>query len=57
MWMAFWVALGTLAAARASSGDAMRWFVLAGFFAGAAAGVKYTIVPVALVSYVLFAGR
>jgi hypothetical protein len=30
-----------------------------GFFAGAAAGVKYTgwIIPVALVSYVLFAGR
>jgi hypothetical protein len=59
MWMAFYVALATLAAARSSSVNATRWFVLAGFFAGAAAGVKYTgwIIPVALVGYVLFAGR
>jgi hypothetical protein len=59
MWMAFYVALATLAAARSSSANRTRWFILAGFFAGAAAGVKYTgwIIPVALVGYVLFAGR
>jgi hypothetical protein len=59
MWMALYVTLATLAAARAGSSDTRRWFVLAGFFAGAAAGVKYTgwIIPIALVGYVLFAGR
>ena len=59
MWMAFYVALAALAAAHAGSGDSTRWFVLAGFFAGAAAGVKYTgwIIPIALVVYVLMAAR
>src|SRR5260370_36309074 len=59
MWMALYVALATLAAARSSSANATRWFILAGFFAGAAAGVKYTgwIIPITLVGYVLFAGR
>ncbi len=59
MWMAFYVALAALAAARASVPDATRWLVLAGFFAGAAAGVKYTgwIIPAALIVYVLVASR
>jgi len=59
MWMAFYVALAALAAAHAGPGDSIRWFVLAGFFAGAAAGVKYTgwIIPIALVVYVLIAAR
>jgi Dolichyl-phosphate-mannose-protein mannosyltransferase len=59
MWMAFYVALAALAAARASAPGSTRWFVLAGFFAGAAAGVKYTgwIIPPALVAYILIASR
>ena len=59
MWMAFYVALAALAVARAGSGDSTRWFALAGFFAGAAAGVKYTgwIIPIALVLYVLVVAR
>jgi len=58
IWMAFYVTTSALAAARgAASGE--RWFILAGFFAGAAAGVKYTgwIIPLSLVVYVLFAQR
>jgi hypothetical protein len=71
MWMAFYVALAALAAARAvapagigfggsaAQGANDRWFVLAGFFAGAAAGVKYSgwVVPFALVAYVLLFRR
>jgi dolichyl-phosphate-mannose-protein mannosyltransferase/uncharacterized protein DUF1420 len=71
MWMGLYIALAALAAARAASPAAMgftgaptpvgndRWFVLAGFFAGAAAGVKYTgwVVPFALVAYVLVIRR
>lgn len=71
MWMGFYVGLAALAAARAISPGAMgftgaavpaandRWFVLAGFFAGAAAGVKYTgwVVPFVLVAYVLAVRR
>lgn len=71
MWMGFYVALAALAAARAVSPAAVgftgastpvgndRWFVLAGFFAGAAAGVKYTgwVVPFALIAYVLVVRR
>jgi hypothetical protein len=39
--------------------DADRWLLLAGFFAGAAAGVKYTgwIIPAALVAYILVVRR
>jgi hypothetical protein len=71
MWMAFYVALAALASARAvapagigfggsaAQGANDRWFVLAGFFAGAAAGVKYSgwVVPFALVAYVLLFRR
>lgn len=59
MWMAFYVALAALAAAHAGSENSSRWYVLAGFFAGAAAGVKYTgwIIPIALVLYVLLVAR
>lgn len=59
MWMAFYVVLAVLAAARATELHSARWFVLAGFFAGAAAGVKYTgwIIPAALVTYVLVVSR
>jgi hypothetical protein len=71
LWMAFYVALAAMAAARAvtpaeigfggnsaQSGND-RWFVLAGFFAGAAAGVKYTgwVIPFALALYVLLVRR
>ncbi|MGA8407173.1 MAG: glycosyltransferase family 39 protein [Candidatus Acidiferrales bacterium] len=59
MWMAFYVALAALAAARAGASDATRWLVLAGLFAGATAGVKYTgwIIPIALVVYIMVAAR
>jgi hypothetical protein len=68
MWMAFYCAISTLAAARAVPSSAQapvvaqssaRWLVLAGFFAGAAAGVKYTgwVIPFALVVYILAVQR
>ena len=71
MWMGFYVTLVALAAAHAVSPAAVgftgaatpvgndRWFILAGFFAGAAAGVKYTgwVVPFVLVAYVLIVRR
>ena len=69
IWMAFYVALAALAAARAEAAGALtagssakathRWFVLAGLFAGAAAGVKYTgwVIPFVLVAYLLVVRR
>jgi hypothetical protein len=69
MWMAFFVALATLAAARGALASAHesgreesysgRWFVIAGYFAGAVAGGKYTgwVIPLVLVAYVLIARR
>jgi hypothetical protein len=59
IWMAFYVALSALAAACGLAARAEKWFVLAGFFAGAAAGVKYTgwIIPFALLLYAVVALR
>src|SRR5260370_22992353 len=57
--MGFCVLLAVLAASRGSETRHMPWMALAGFFSGAAAGVKYTgwIVPAAVVVYVLLAAR
>jgi hypothetical protein len=51
IWIAFFVTLIVLAAARGIETQKSSWWFLAGIFAGAAAGVKYTawIVPAALV--------
>jgi dolichyl-phosphate-mannose-protein mannosyltransferase/uncharacterized protein DUF1420 len=68
IWMAFYVALAALAAARGEAAGASaagsakathRWFVLAGLFAGAAAGVKYTgwVIPFVLLAYLLVVRR
>ena len=71
MWMVFLVPLTALAAARGASerssaardageaASADRWLLLAGYFAGGAAGVKYTgwIIPLGLVAYVVAARR
>jgi hypothetical protein len=72
LWMAFFIPLAALAAARGpiaatlpaklDSGvgwNSDRWWLLAGWFAGAAAGVKYTgwVIPLALVMYVLVTRR
>ncbi|HVB34248.1 MAG TPA: DUF1420 family protein [Patescibacteria group bacterium] len=42
IWMSFFTALAVLALARAVRDDNSRWFVLAGLFAGAVGGAKYT---------------
>ena len=55
IWMGFYIGLAVLAASRGIQANDMRLVVVAGFFAGAAAGVKYTgwIVPFALCTYLL----
>jgi hypothetical protein len=59
MWMAFYATLSVLAAARAVETGGQRWWLLAGFFAGAVAGVKYTawIVPATIVICCILATR
>ena len=59
IWMTFFVMISALAASRAVQINNDHWFILAGFFAGAAAGVKYTgwVIPLALVLYILIARR
>jgi hypothetical protein len=59
IWIAFFVALIALAAARGIETQENSWWYLAAIFAGAAAGVKYTawIVPAALVACCLFKTR
>jgi len=51
IWMAFYTTLVVLAAGRGIEGGGQNWWCLAGIFAGAVAGVKYTAwsVPAALV--------
>jgi len=51
IWMAFYTTLVVLAAARAVETGERRWWCIAGVFAGAVAGAKYTgwAVPLALV--------
>ena len=58
VWTVFFVTLAALAVGRASRADAPlgdRWLILAGFFSGCAAGVKYTawIIPVVLLLHIL----
>ena len=55
IWMGFFIGLTVLAASRGIQTSRMRLVVLAGFFSGAAAGVKYTgwVVPLALCAYLL----
>jgi hypothetical protein len=52
IWMAFYTTLVVLAAARAIETGNRRWWCVAGVFAGAVAGAKYTgwVVPVSLVA-------
>jgi len=59
VWMAYFVTISVLAASRVASTNEDRWFILAGLFAGAAAGAKYTgwVLPFALVLYVLWRRR
>jgi Dolichyl-phosphate-mannose-protein mannosyltransferase/Protein of unknown function (DUF1420) len=59
IWMAFYTTLAVLAAAHGVQQTQYRWLSLAGFFAGAAAGVKYTgcVIPVALIACCLGATR
>ena len=59
MWMAFYITLLVLAAARAVETGTWQWWVLAGLFAGAVAGVKYTAwtIPAVLILYCLIATR
>jgi hypothetical protein len=59
IWMVFFVNISVLAAARAVLTSADRWFILAGFLAGSAAGTKYTawVLPFALVLYILWRRR
>jgi len=59
IWMAFYTTLVVLTAARAVQTERRDWWSLAGIFAGAVAGVKYTgwIVPIALVVCCFFALR
>jgi Protein of unknown function (DUF1420) len=71
IWMSFFIPLAVLAAARAAgvplsaeanpglAPSANRWLLVAGFFAGAAAGVKYTgwIIPLGLAAWALAARR
>jgi Dolichyl-phosphate-mannose-protein mannosyltransferase len=59
MWMAFYVTLAVLTVARAVETGRRHWWLLAGFFAGATAGVKYTawIVPATVILYCIVATR
>lgn len=51
VWMAFYTTLSVLAVARGLETASGRWWCLAGIFAGAVAGAKYTgwIVPIVLI--------
>jgi len=59
IWMAFYTTLVVLAAACAVQTARPRWWALAGIFAGAVAGAKYTgwVVPLALVAGCFFVVR
>lgn len=59
IWMAFYATLAVMAASNGARRKENRWLVLAGVFAGAAAGVKLTgwAIPAGLVTYCLFATR
>lgn len=59
IWIAFYVTLAVLAAARGIDARQSRWWFLASIFAGAAAGVKYTswVVPVTIVLCCLVSTR
>ena len=59
IWMAFYTTLAVLAAGRGIEGGGRHWWWLAGIFAGAVAGVKYTAwsVPATLVLCCLVATR
>jgi hypothetical protein len=59
IWIAFFVALVALAAARGIETKHSSWWFLAAIFAGASAGVKYTswVVPFMLIACCLLATR
>jgi hypothetical protein len=59
IWMAFYTTLVVLAAARGVESGRRHWWCLAGTFAGAVAGLKYTgwIVPLALLACCFLALR
>ncbi len=59
IWMAFYTTLAVLAAGRGAASQQLRWLVLAGWLAGAAAGAKYTgwAIPVILCLLILYEAR
>jgi hypothetical protein len=59
IWMSFYTGLAVLAANRGIQRKQLKLLLLAGFYAGAAAGVKYTgwVVPFAICAYLLLARR
>jgi Dolichyl-phosphate-mannose-protein mannosyltransferase len=59
IWMGFYTGLVIIAASRGVRTSSLKFLLLAAFYAGAAAGVKYTgwIVPFALSVYILVASR
>ena len=59
IWMGFYVLLATLAIGQVAGPETHRWMLLAGFYSGAAAGIKYTgwIVPAVIVLCVLWLSK
>lgn len=59
IWMGFYTGLAVIAASRGIRTNSNQFVILAGFYAGAAAGVKYTgwVVPFAICCYILVACR
>ena len=59
IWMAFYTTLAILAASRGFRESGGRWLALAGFFAGTAAGAKYTgwVIPLAIAAWCLVETR
>jgi hypothetical protein len=59
IWMVFYCTLSVLAAARCVSARSVKWALISGFLAGAAAGSKYPawVIPVALCALLLLETR
>lgn len=59
IWMSFYTGLAIIAAIRGTQCSNLKFVLLAGFFAGAAAGVKYTAwtIPFAVCAYLLVLRR
>ena len=59
IWMAFYILLAVLAVSQVAGPGKDRWLVLASFYSGAAAGIKYTgwIIPFIVILCVLWLSR